>query len=385
MEGSQHKIQKDLIKIGISHGDLNGIGYEIIIKTFEDSRVLELMTPVVYGSSKVASYHRKILHHNDFNFNLVKNTASAIPKRVNIVNVTNQEVKIELGRSTQVAGEMAFHALEAAVKDLKTGEIDVLVTAPINKKNMHSANFQFPGHTEYLAKSFEVSDHLMLMVSGSLRIGVITGHIPISEVSSALNTPLIISKIHVLHDSLRKDFNITKPKIAVLGLNPHAGDGGIIGKEDQEIIQPAIEEAKANNMLVYGPYPADGFFGSSNFNKFDGILAMYHDQGMVPFKALSFDSGVNFTAGLPYVRTSPSHGTAYDIAGKNEASPNSFREAIYLAMQIFENRKLFDQLNTNPLPNYLKEIESRSDAVIEKEMTEENGQDNPVANNTAAE
>jgi 4-hydroxythreonine-4-phosphate dehydrogenase len=373
------------IRIGITHGDLNGIGYEIIIKAFEDNRVLENMTPIVYGSSKVASYHRKILNYNDFNFNLVKNTASAIPKRVNIVNITNQEVKIELGNSTQVAGEMAFQALEQAVGDLKENQVDVLVTAPINKKNMHSANFKFPGHTEYLAKSFGVENHLMLMVYGRLRIGVITGHIPIRDVSSAITTELITKKMDVLHHSLRRDFNIQKPKIAVLGLNPHAGDGGIIGEEDIEVILPAIEQAKNRGMLVYGPYPADGFFGSKNFSKFDGILAMYHDQGMIPFKAFSFDNGVNFTAGLPYVRTSPAHGTAYDIAGKNEASANSFREAIYLAMEIFENRQLFDELNANPIPNYLKEIETRSDAVIEKEIPEQNDQDGPITGNTSAD
>ena len=377
MEGFEDKKEKDLIRIGITQGDLNGIGYEIIIKTFEDSRVLENMTPVVYGSSKVASYHRKILNYNDFNFNLVKNPESAIPRRVNIVNVTNQEVKIDLGKSTQAAGELAFLALEEAVKDLKTGKIDVLVTAPINKKNMHSAQFRFPGHTEYLATSFDAKEHLMLMVSGKLRVGVITGHIPIREVPDALSTTLILDKIRVMHQSLQRDFNITRPKIAILGLNPHAGDGGIIGKEDQEVVLPAIEQAKSMDMLVFGPYPADGFFGSSNFSKFDGVLAMYHDQGMIPFKALSFDSGVNFTAGLPYVRTSPAHGTAYDIAGKNEASPNSFREAIFLAMEIFENRSEYNELQSNPLPNYLKEIESRSDAVIEKEIPENSEQEHP--------
>jgi 4-hydroxythreonine-4-phosphate dehydrogenase len=383
MENIEEKSSQDKVRIGITHGDLNGIGYEIIIKAFEDARVLENMTPVVYGASKVASYHRKILNFNEFNFNLVKNAAAAVPKRVNIVNVTNQEVKIDLGKSTQVAGELAFEALEAAVQDLKSGQIDALVTAPINKMNMQSANFRFAGHTEYLAERFGAKDHLMLMVSDRLRIGVVTGHIPIRQVPDALNKELIISKINILHQSLLKDFNIPKPKIALLGLNPHAGDGGLIGDEDKEIILPAIEAMKSKGILVYGPYPADGFFGSNNYMKFDGILAMYHDQGMVPFKAFSFDRGVNYTAGLPYVRTSPAHGTAYDIAGKNEASPNSFREATFLAMEIFENRKLFGEMTANPLQNFLKEIESSSDAVIEKELPEPDTKENPIPDNTS--
>lgn len=381
MENIEEKTHKDKPRIGITHGDLNGIGYEIIIKTFEDNRVLETMTPVVYGSSKVASYHRKILNYNDFNFNLVKNPSSAIPKRVNIVNITNQEVKIDLGKSTKIAGELAFLALEAAIEDLKQGLLEVLVTAPINKSNVQSATFKFPGHTEYLAEKFGASEHLMLMVCDKLRIGVITGHIPLKNVPEALTTELITSKINIMHHSLEKDFSIQKPRIAVLGLNPHAGDHGLIGSEDKDVIFPAIEAAKANGMLVYGPYPADGFFGSNNYLKFDGILATYHDQGMIPFKALSFDRGVNFTAGLPYVRTSPAHGTAYDLAGKNEASPNSFREAVYLAMDIYQNRTEYDSLRNKPLPNYLKEIESSSDAEIEKEIPEENGKENLIVGN----
>jgi 4-hydroxythreonine-4-phosphate dehydrogenase len=379
MENFEEKPHSHKIRIGVTHGDLNGIGYEIIMKTFEDARILENMTVVVYGSSKVASYHRKILNFNDFNFNLVKNAATAIPKRVNIVNVTNDEVKIDVGKSTSIAGELAYKALEAAVQDLKAGHIDVLVTAPINKMNVQSASFKFPGHTEYLAEKFGGDEPLMLMVCDRLRIGVITGHIPLKDVSSVLTSSLIISKINILNSSLEKDFSIRKPKIAVLGLNPHSGDGGLIGKEDQEVILPAIESAKTKGIMAYGPYPADGFFGSNNYLKFDGILAIYHDQGMIPFKALSFDSGVNFTAGLPIVRTSPAHGTAYDIAGKNEASPNSFREAVYFAIDIFESRKSYEELRTNPLQNYLKEIESSSDAVIEKEILEDTATDNLIA------
>jgi 4-hydroxythreonine-4-phosphate dehydrogenase len=370
MEYIDEKPRSDVerVKVGITHGDMNGIGYEIIMKTFHDQRMLESITPVVYGSSKVASYHRKSLNISEINFNLVKNADAAISKRMNIVNVTHDEVKIDLGKSTEIAGQLAFKALEAAVQDLLQNHIDVLVTAPINKKNMQSAQFSFPGHSEYLSEKAGGKDHLMLMVCDKLRVGVITGHIPIKDVPGTLTTELILKKIELMNRSLIRDFGIRKPKIAILGLNPHAGDMGVIGMEDSEVIAPAIEQAWTRNMIVYGPYSADGFFGSNNFHKFDGILAMYHDQGMIPFKTLSFDKGVNFTAGLPFVRTSPAHGTAYDLAGKNEASHNSFREAVYLAVDIFNNRKAFDADNSRPLQNYLKEIEYNSDAVIEKEI-----------------
>jgi 4-hydroxythreonine-4-phosphate dehydrogenase len=356
------------IKVGITHGDLNGIGYEIIMKAFLDPRMLETITPIIYGSSKVASYHKKTLNLNEFNLNLVKNAASAVSKRVNIVNTTHEEVKIDLGKSTEIAGQLAFQALEMATQELVQKHLDVLVTAPINKKNMQSASFRFPGHSEYLADKFGAKEHLMLMVSDQLRIGVITGHIPLKDVPGAISIPLILKKIDLLNRSLIRDFAVIKPKIAILGLNPHAGDLGVLGNEESEVISPAIEQAWSKGMIVYGPYSADGFFGSNNFLKFDGILAMYHDQGLIPFKTLSFDRGVNFTAGLPYVRTSPAHGTAYEIAGTNEASPNSFREAVHLAVQIFNNRNQFDELNSKPLQNFLKEIEYSSDAVIEKEI-----------------
>jgi 4-hydroxythreonine-4-phosphate dehydrogenase len=259
--------------------------------------------------------------------------------------------------------------------------VDVLVTAPINKKNMQTAKFSFPGHSEYLTEKAGSKEHLMLMVCDKLRVGVITGHIPLKDVPSTLTTELILNKIELMHRSLMRDFGIRKPKIALLGLNPHAGDQGVLGLEDAQIIAPAVEQAWNKNIIAYGPYSADGFFGSNNFHKFDGILAMYHDQGMIPFKTLSFDKGVNFTAGLSFVRTSPAHGTAYDLAGKNEASHNSFREAVYLAVDIFNNRKLYDELNSKPLENYLKEIESKGDAVIEKEIphAEDNGQGNLIA------
>lgn len=375
----RHRTDAERVKVGITHGDMNGIGYEIIMKTFHDQRMLESVTPVIYGSSKVASYHRKSLNISEINFNLVKNAAAAIAKRMNIVNVTHDEVKIDLGKSTEIAGQLAAKALELATQDLLQHHIDVLVTAPINKKNMQSANFNFPGHSEYLADRAGCKEHLMLMVCDKLRIGVITGHIPLKDVPAALTAELILRKIDLMNKSLSRDFGVRKPKIALLGLNPHAGDQGVLGAEDEAIIAPAIEQAWNKNMIVYGPYSADGFFGSNNYLKFDGILAMYHDQGMIPFKTLSFDKGINFTAGLPFIRTSPAHGTAYDIAGKNEASHNSFREAVYLAVDIFNNRKAYDELNSKPLQNYLKELEYSSDAVIEKEIP--HGADDNIAGN----
>lgn len=343
--------------IGITHGDINSISYEIIIKALSDSRIFELLTPVVYGSSKVASYHRKMLNVSDFTFNLVKKADLANPKRANIININDQEVKIDLGKSTTLAGELALLSLEIATEDLKKGLIDVLVTAPINKQNIQSKEFHFPGHTEYLANKFDAEDYLMLMVSNNIRIGVVTGHIPLREVFNQLTEELLLHKINILHQSLIQDFGIRKPRIALLGVNPHASDNGLLGEEEARIIKPAIDKAFNSGMMVFGPYPADGFFGSSDFKKFDGILAMYHDQGMLPFKTLAFDSGVNFTAGLPIVRTSPAHGTAYDIAGKDVASAESFRAALYLATDIFYNRRQYAEMTANPLEMSKQETE----------------------------
>jgi 4-hydroxythreonine-4-phosphate dehydrogenase len=345
------------IRIGITHGDINGIGYEIIIKTLQDPRLLETNTIIVYGSSKVASYHRKTLNFNEFNFNLIKKADMAHPRRPNIININEEEIKIDLGKSTTIAGEQAYLSLEMAMDDILKHNLDVLVTAPINKKNIQSADFHFPGHTEYLAKKAGTDDYLMLMVNQTVRIGVITGHIPLNKVSESISEDLILRKVKILNQSLMRDFGILKPKIALLSLNPHASDEGLIGNEEAKIIQPAIEKAMNQNILVFGPYPADGFFGSSTFSQFDGILAMYHDQGMLPFKVLSFDDGVNFTAGLPFIRTSPAHGTAYDLAGKNEASPESFRNAVNLACDIFNNRIAYDELLLNPLKPLMKEPE----------------------------
>lgn len=337
------------VRIGITHGDINGIGYEVIIKTLQDQRLSELYTILVYGSSKVASYHRKVLNINEFNFNLIRKADQAHARRPNIINVHDEEVKLELGKSTPIAGELALLSLEAACDDLSKGLIDVVVTAPINKKNIQSPGFAFPGHTEYFAKKFNAENYLMLMINNFLRIGVVTGHLPLSGVREALTADLVFSRIQVMEQSLKRDFGIVKPRIAVLGVNPHAGDDGLLGDEEKTVVIPAIERANQQDILAFGPYPADGFFGASGYRKFDGILAMYHDQGMVPFKLMTFDEGVNFTAGLPIVRTSPAHGTAYDLAGKNEASPDAFRNALYMAADIFQRRLEHDELASNPL------------------------------------
>ena len=341
--------KENRIRVGITHGDINGVSYEVILKTLQDPRLIESHTIIVYGSSKVASYYRKTLNINESNFNLIKKADMAHPRRPNIINIIEDEVKIDIGKSTTIAGELAHLALEMATEDLQKNNLDVIVTAPINKKNIQSPDFVFPGHTEYLAQKFKTEDYLMLMVSEGFRIGVITSHIPLNKVSGELSEELIVRKIKLLNHSLMRDFGIIKPRIAILSLNPHAGDEGLLGSEEITIIKPAIDKAYEQNILVFGPFPADGFFGSSKMQHFDGVLAMYHDQGMIPFKLVSFENGVNYTAGLPFVRTSPAHGTAYDIAGKDEASPEAFRNAVYLACNIFNNRLAYDELKANSL------------------------------------
>lgn len=336
--------KEHLFKIGITHGDINGVGYEAILKTMIMPRITEICTPIVYGSSKVASYHRKLLKLGDFSFNIVKNAEQAVSKKVNMINIVDSEIKVDIGQSTAVAGEMSLLSLDMAMNDLLKNNIQAIVTAPINKKNIQSDKFHFPGHSEYLANKAGVADYLMFMVSPAVRIGVVTDHIPISKVSETLTPEKILAKIRLMQKSLVIDFNIRRPKIAVLGLNPHAGDDGLIGTEDGDVIFPAIRQAFDEDILAFGPYPADGFFASGQFRKFDGVLAMYHDQGLIPFKLLSQDQGVNFTAGLPIVRTSPAHGTAYDIAGKDMASPESFRHALYMAIDILKNRKEYRDL-----------------------------------------
>lgn len=340
------------IVVGISQGDINGISYEVIIKSLMDNRIFDFCIPVVYGSAKVAAYHRKALNIANFSFNNIKSADDANIKRANIINCLDDNVRVELGKSTEIAGESSLISLENAVKDLKNGKIDVLVTAPINKDNVQSEKFNFPGHTEYLTKESESKDSLMLMVSENLKVGVVTTHLPLSKVSEAITEELILEKLRIMNKTLIQDFRIRKPKIAVLGLNPHAGDNGLLGTEEVDIIIPAIKKAKDEGMLALGPYPADGFFGSDNFNKFDAILAMYHDQGLTPFKALAFNSGVNYTAGLDFIRTSPGHGTAYEIAGLGKASEISFRNAIYLACDIFRNRSEYQQISADPLKHH---------------------------------
>ena len=340
---------KRKVRVGISIGDVNGIGLEVIIKTFSDTRILEEVTPIIYGSSKVMSYHRKALKADHFNFMSIKDAAEAKSRKINLVSCWEEDVKINLGERTNEGGVYALKSLEAATKDLASDKVDVLVTAPIDKKAIQSKEFKFPGHTEYLANMSGVDEALMLMVTEGLRVGVVTGHIPITEVPKALTKESILNKIKQLQACLQLDFGIRKPKIAVLGLNPHAGENGMLGEEEGSIITPAINAAKEDDILAFGPYPADGFFGSSNFKNFDAILAMYHDQGLIPFKAMTFDRGVNYTAGLPIVRTSPDHGTAYEIAGKNQASESSFRQAVMLAKDVYLTRKTEKELRSNPL------------------------------------
>ncbi|MDP4223396.1 MAG: 4-hydroxythreonine-4-phosphate dehydrogenase PdxA [Bacteroidota bacterium] len=356
-------MEKKPIIAGISQGDINGIGYEVIIKTLMDSTINDVCVPVVYGSPKVAAYHRKALNINNFSFNNIRTVDEANNKKANLINCLDDNIRVELGRSTNQGGEAALASLERAVADLKSGKIDVLITAPIDKNNIQSENFHFNGHTEYLRSKAGSEDVLMFLISESMRIGVATGHVPLSKVAGMITTDLIITKLRLMNQSLILDFAIRKPRIAVLGLNPHAGDNGLIGTEEAEIIDPAIKQSAKEGMLVFGPFPADGFFGAGSFNKFDGILAMYHDQGLTPFKSLSFDTGVNFTAGLPFIRTSPDHGTAFQIAGKGQASENSFRQAIYLACDIYRNRQIYTEITGNPLKH--QDIEIHTDRVDE--------------------
>jgi 4-hydroxythreonine-4-phosphate dehydrogenase len=340
---------KALIKVGITLGDLNGVGPEIIVKALHDNRILTDITPVVYGSNKVIAHYKKQLNLQEFNYLSCKTAADINPKKVNIINVWQEEVQVEPGVSNADGGKYALLSLETATKDLAEGKIDVLVTAPFSKENVALAGFNFPGHTEYLAEMSGAKEALMVLVSGNLRVALVTTHIPIKEISNKLQKDLIVSKIEAFEQSLKKDFGRIRPRIAVFGLNPHAGENGKIGEEEQQTIIPAIQAAKNKGILAFGPYPADGFFGSPLRQQFDGVLAMYHDQGLAAFKALCFDDGVNFTAGLPIVRTSPDHGTAFDIAGKMLADEQSLRSAIFLAVDIYRKRKLFKEMNANPL------------------------------------
>lgn len=337
------------VRVGISVGDINGIGPEVIIKALSDNRILLDCTPIIYASTKTFSYHKKLMNDPEFNYQTCKGALEAQPRKINMVNVWNDEMVFDIGKGTETSGKYAFLSLEKATEDLASGKIDVLVTAPISKEAIGKAGFKFPGHTEFLADQAGMEEALMMMVSHDLRVALVTSHVALKEVPTTLTKEKILAKIKALDSSLKKDFGIQRPKIAVFGLNPHASENGKMGTEEQEIISPAINAAKSEDIFASGPYPADGFFGSPNRSNFDAVLAMYHDQGLAAFKALAFEEGVNYTAGLPIVRTSPDHGTAFDIAGKNLANAQSMRSAIYLAIDTFRTRKFMKEIALNPL------------------------------------
>lgn len=335
------------IKLGISIGDLNGIGCEVLLRTFEDSRMLDFCTPVIFASNKTISFQKKELGI-PINYNGIQEASKAIDGKINVVNVWKEIPEIQYGQATDEAGKFAIQSLKAAVGALKNDQIDVLVTAPINKNNIQAEDFKFPGHTDYLAQELQ-GESLMFMVTDTLKVGLLTDHVAVKDIADAITPKLIRDKIGIMEKSLKMDFSIRKPKIALLGINPHSGDNGIIGKEDDEVLKPVLKELSDSGHLVYGPYSADSFFGSDAYKNFDAILAAYHDQGLIPFKTLSFGKGVNYTAGLNKVRTSPDHGTAYEIAGKGKADPSSFKEAVFMALRIFRNRSEYHELTKNPL------------------------------------
>ncbi len=326
--------------IGISIGDINGIGPEVIIKALSDSRILDHITPIIFGSTKVLSFYRKLLNFEDFHYSQLRSINELDHRKVNVVNCWPDMIEIKVGQVTEEAGNCAYLALREAVNYLKEDKIDAIVTAPINKKNIQREGFKFVGHTDFISEELGVDENLMLMINEDLRIGVVTAHIPIDEVSKSLSQEIVEIKLNIMIKALKNDFGIDKPKVALLGLNPHAGEDGLLGREESEIIEPVISKFKNKGHLVFGPFPSDGFFGTLQYQKYDGILAMYHDQGLIPFKMLGFESGVNYTAGIPKVRTSPDHGTAYSIAGKNIASPLSMREALYLASKTVKIRRM---------------------------------------------
>ncbi|MFK5974758.1 MAG: 4-hydroxythreonine-4-phosphate dehydrogenase PdxA [Flavobacteriaceae bacterium] len=339
--------EKGKIKLGISIGDLNGIGCEVLLKTFEDTRMLDFCTPVIFASNKTISFQKNALGIN-INYHGVQEASKALDGKVNVVNVWKETPEINFGEATPEAGEYAIKSLKAAVSALKNDDIDVLVTAPINKNNIQTEDFKFPGHTDYLAQELE-GESLMFMVTDTLKVGLLTDHVAVKDAPAAINAILIRTKVRTIEKSLQIDFGIRRPKIALLGINPHSGDNGVIGSEDDEVLRPVIKEMSDALHLVYGPYSADSFFGSETYKNFDAVLAAYHDQGLIPFKTLSFGNGVNFTAGLSKVRTSPDHGTAYEIAGKGKADYSSFKEAVFTALYIYKNREEHKELTRNPL------------------------------------
>ncbi len=346
--------------VGITQGDGNGISYEVIIKALADERILDICTPVIYGSSKIFGFYKKHIHDiENINTNVITSATDVHPKRVNIVNCLPENVFVEPGQPTPESAKSAMTALDRAVADIKNGHIDVLVTAPFNKRAMSAEGFGYTGHTEYLEKQFGVDEVAMFMVCGNLRVGVVTGHVALKDVPSKISAEKILAKLRLMRQSLQRDFGIDAPKIAVLGLNPHCGDGGLLGDEEQRIILPAVKTANDEGIMAFGPYSPDGFFGLGNYQKFDAVLAMYHDQGLTPFKALAFEEGVNFTAGLPIVRTSPDHGTAYEMAGRDMADPRSMKSAIYAAIDIYNNRADYDELIANRMTIKMPDNEIR--------------------------
>ena len=356
-------MQNDKIVVGITQGDSNGIGYEVIIKALADPRILDQFTPVIYGSSKLFGFYRKTIPEvEQMDTNAINSASEAHAKRINIVNCLPDSTFAEPGQATPESAKSAIKSLETAIRELKEGKIDVLVTGPINKKAMSNEGFGFPGHTEFIQNSFGVKDVTMLMVSHRLKLGVVTGHIPLKDVASQISEERILSKLRLMNEALKKDFVVDQPRIAVLSLNPHSGDGGLLGTEEQDIIIPAIRKATEEGILAFGPFSPDGYFGLSHYENFDATLAMYHDQGLSPFKALSFEDGVNYTAGLPVIRTSPDHGTAFEMAGRDEADPRSMRAAIFTAIDIYRNRKAWEELQAGKMErsNYPEDHRERN-------------------------
>ena len=346
--------------VGITQGDGNGISYEVIIKALADERILDMCTPVIYGSSKIFGFYKKHIHNiEQINTNVITSAKDVHQKRVNIVNCLPENVFVEPGQPTPESAKSAMTALERAVADIKEGHIDVLVTAPINKRAMVGEGFGYTGHTEYLEEQFGVDEVAMIMVTDNLKVGVVTGHIPLKDVPASITSEKILAKLRLMRKSLQRDFGVDAPKIAVLGLNPHCGDGGLLGDEEQQIILPAVKAANEEGIMAFGPYSPDGFFGLGNYQKFDAVLAMYHDQGLTPFKALAFEEGVNYTAGLPIVRTSPDHGTAYEMAGRDIADPRSMIASIYAAIDIFNKREAYDELVANRMTIKMPDTEVR--------------------------
>jgi len=344
------KVKNEMIRVGISIGDVNGVGVEVLIDALSDPRMFDGRQIVLYGNGDYVKFYKKLLNRNEFQYARIKNSNEIRGKKLQILELPNSQIEVRPGVASKESGKVAFDSLEAAVEDLASNKIDVLVTLPINKDTIQGEGFDFPGHTEYLAKMANVDTPLMLLVDDLLRVGVATGHVSIKEVAENITQESLYEKIAIMEKSLRSDFGIHRPKIAVLGLNPHAGDNGLIGKEEIDVISPVIKKFVGENKLVFGPFGADGFFGTANYKQFDGVMAMYHDQGLIPFKTLAFEKGVNFTAGLPIVRTSPDHGTAYEIVGKNVASSSSFRYAVYVACDVYRNRKSFRELTASVLP-----------------------------------